>query len=100
LSRSPRSSASRRPNRTGLDLGERQDRHDVHDRSKIGSSKGDEAIDGAMHEKIVAILSGANDMPIATVRPDGFAVMHVDVASLSAVHDGDHLAVVPSPAQL
>jgi len=48
-----------------------------------------------MHEKIVAISSGANDMTIATVRPDGFAVMHVDVASLSGVHDGgDHLAVL------
>jgi hypothetical protein len=29
-------------------------------------------MDSAMHEKIVAILSRANDMTLATVRPDGY----------------------------
>jgi hypothetical protein len=32
----------------------------------------DEAMDRALHERIVAILSRANDMTIATVSPDGY----------------------------
>jgi len=37
-----------------------------------------------MHEKIVAILSGAQQMTIATVRPDGYP----QATTVSYVHDG------------
>jgi nitroimidazol reductase NimA-like FMN-containing flavoprotein (pyridoxamine 5'-phosphate oxidase superfamily) len=41
-------------------------------------------MDSATHEKIVAILSGANEMTIATVRPDGYP----QATTVSYVHDG------------
>jgi nitroimidazol reductase NimA-like FMN-containing flavoprotein (pyridoxamine 5'-phosphate oxidase superfamily) len=41
-------------------------------------------VDGAMQEKIVAILSGASEMTIATVRPDGYP----QATTVSYVHDG------------
>jgi nitroimidazol reductase NimA-like FMN-containing flavoprotein (pyridoxamine 5'-phosphate oxidase superfamily) len=41
-------------------------------------------MDSAVHEKIVAILSGANDMTIATVRPDGYP----QATTVGFVNDG------------
>lgn len=41
-------------------------------------------MDSAMYEKIVAILSGASEMTIATVRPDGYP----QATTVSYVHDG------------
>ncbi len=41
-------------------------------------------MDSAVHEKIVAILSGANDMAIATVRPDGYP----QATTVGFVNDG------------
>jgi general stress protein 26 len=42
------------------------------------------AMDSAVHEKIVAILAGANDMTIATVRPDGYP----QATTVGFVNDG------------
>ena len=41
-------------------------------------------MDSAMQEKIVAILSRANDMTIATVRPDGYP----QATTVGYVNDG------------
>ena len=41
-------------------------------------------MDSAMHEKIVAILSRANDMTLATVRPDGYP----QATTVGYVNDG------------
>jgi nitroimidazol reductase NimA-like FMN-containing flavoprotein (pyridoxamine 5'-phosphate oxidase superfamily) len=41
-------------------------------------------MDSAMHEKIVSILSGATDMTIATVRPDGYP----QATTVGYVNDG------------
>ena len=41
-------------------------------------------MDSALHEKILAILSGATDMTIATVRPDGYP----QATTVGYVHDG------------
>jgi general stress protein 26 len=46
--------------------------------------EGDDAMDSAMHEKIVAILSRANDMTLATVRPDGYP----QATTVGYVNDG------------
>ena len=40
-------------------------------------------MDSAVHEKILAILSGATDMTIATVRPDGYP----QATTVGFVHD-------------
>ena len=40
-------------------------------------------MDSAVHEKILAILSGAQDMTIATVRPDGYP----QATTVGYVHD-------------
>src|SRR5580658_6038649 len=42
------------------------------------------AMDSAMHEKIVAILSRANDLTLATVRPDGYP----QATTVGYVNDG------------
>ena len=41
-------------------------------------------MDSATHEKIVKILSGATDMTIATVRPDGYP----QATTVGFVNDG------------
>ena len=41
-------------------------------------------MDSAVHDKIVAILSGATDMTIATVRPDGYP----QATTVGFVNDG------------
>ena len=46
--------------------------------------QGDEAMDSATRDKIVAILEGRSEMTIATVRPDGYP----QATTVSYVHDG------------